>query len=221
MHGLEPAWLSDPLLRSLIDDLRRHIRRRRLAADVLKYEGQPRDEIGRWTGGGGGDRNDPRVLSDAPADDAWKPGARYAQVDPKKDRLLNKHIRENHVGKTDEELKARIRRERLPGLFVSAGRDRSGSFASEESARDFISRTIDNNPDEVSRVASGRSKAEFLTWRFGYETGREAYIETPNSEIRIRKTYNVGVLIAHDPSSEYGYRVVTAFPRNYNPRIGR
>jgi hypothetical protein len=53
MHGLEPAWLSDPLLRSLIDDLRRHIRRRRLAADVLKYEGQPRDELGRWTENGG------------------------------------------------------------------------------------------------------------------------------------------------------------------------
>ena len=36
---------------------------------------------GQWTSGGGGGLNDPRVLSDATPDDAWIPGARYAQSD--------------------------------------------------------------------------------------------------------------------------------------------
>jgi hypothetical protein len=36
---------------------------------------------GQWTseGGGGGGRNDPRVLSDVTPDDEWRPGAQYAQ----------------------------------------------------------------------------------------------------------------------------------------------
>src|SRR5712692_1829208 len=33
---------------------------------------------GQWTSGSGGE-NDPRVVSDAPSDNDWKPGAQYAQ----------------------------------------------------------------------------------------------------------------------------------------------
>jgi len=137
------------------------------------------------------------------------------------DRYLNRHIVDSHVGKTDEELTERIRNTRIRGLFLTVGMDRNGSFDSVKSARDLIKRTLDNNPDVVSAVASGRSPDAFLTWRFGFETGREAYLETPDSSIRMRKTYGVGVAIAHDPNSEFGYRVITAYPRNLNPRIGR
>jgi len=99
--------------------------------------------------------------------------------------------------------------------------DRNGSFDSIESARDFISQTIANNPGDVARVASGETGVKFLTWRFGYPTGREAILDTPDSEVRMRTTYEVGVLIVHDPQSDFGYRVANAFPRNFNPRTGR
>jgi hypothetical protein len=99
--------------------------------------------------------------------------------------------------------------------------DRNGSFDSIESARDFISQTIANNPGDVARVANGEVEGKFLVWRFGYQTGREAILDTPDSEIRMRPTYEVGVLIVHDPRADFGYRVVNAFPRNFNPRTGR
>ncbi len=91
-----------------------------------------------------------------------------------------------------------------------------------ESAQDFIKRTIDMNPEAVLRVASGRSRREFLTHRFGFETGREAYVDPPDIDIiRVRRTYEAGVVIVHDPNSELGYRIRTAYPRNYYPPIGR
>jgi hypothetical protein len=167
----------------------------------------------------------PRVLAGNPGGGRWTSAAGNEAgsdaSDFEKDRYLNKHIVDNHVGKTDEELKERIRNAQVRGLFVTVGMDRNGSFDSVESAKDFIKRTLDYNPDAVSMVASGRSPDAFVTWRFGNETGREAYLETPDSDIRIRKTYNVGVFIAHDPRSELGYRIISAYPRNLNPRIGR
>jgi hypothetical protein len=176
---------------------------------------------GRWKNGDASGGNDPRVPTDAAPNNSSRLGAQYAQGETQKDRFLNSHIVDNHIGKTDDELKERIRREQIRGLFVSTGRDRNGSFESEDSARDLIKQTLENNSAVVSRVASGLSREEFLTWRFGYVTGREAVMDPPGSEIRIRNTYNVGVAIVHDPTSESRFRVITAFPRNFNPRIGR
>lgn len=84
-----------------------------------------------------------------------------------------------------------------------------------------LRKTIVNNPGEVAKVASGEKKEAFLTSEYGRETGREAYLDSPDPEIRTRTTSGVGVLIVHDRSSGAGYRVVTAFPRNYNARVGR
>jgi hypothetical protein len=180
---------------------------------------QPRDELGRWADGAAavadsGATNDERS-SEGDADSSPQP------VQDRTDRLLNRHIIDNHVAKTDEELKERIRREQFRGLFQTIGRDRNGSFDSVESARDFISQTIANNPGDVARVASGVLDESFLVWRFGYQTGREAIMDPPGSEIRIRPTYEVGVYVVHDPRSDFGYRVVSAYPKNYNPRTGR
>ena len=62
----------------------------------------------------------------------------------------------------------------------------------------------------------------FLTHRFGYETGREAYRDPVEPDIiGLRATYNVGVLIIHDARTASGYRIDTAYPRNFNPRTGR
>ena len=182
---------------------------------------QPRDELGRWTDAGGaadvGGSGDNDGEGSNPAEEQSGPDL----VQDQTDRLLNRHIIENHVAKTDEELKERIRESQWRGLFARGGMDRNGSFDSVESARDLISQTIANNPGDVARVANGEKEGKFLVWRFGYETGREAMLDTPDSEIRMRPTYEVGVLIAHDPRADFGYRVVNAFPRNFNPRTGR
>jgi CDI toxin RNase A-like protein len=172
---------------------------------------------GQWIDGGGGADDDRPSVAASDQDNDSSP----QQVQDNPDRLLNRHIIQNHVAKTDEELKARIQARQYPGLFVRIGMDRNGSFDSTESARDFISQTIANNPGDVAGVASGELSDSFITWRFGYHTGREAIMDAPGSEIRMRPTYEVGVYIVHDPRADFGYRVVNAFPRNFNPRTGR
>jgi hypothetical protein len=118
-------------------------------------------------------------------------------------------------------LKARIAASQFRGLFVEFGMDRNGSFASADSAREWIAQTIKNNSGEVAKVASGEKDEAFITWEYNRETGREAYTLPPDPEIRMRMTSNVGVAIVHDKNSPAGYRIVSAYPRNYNTRIGR
>lgn len=158
---------------------------------------------GQWTDGDGG------VI---PVVDSDRSG---------KDRYLNRHIMKNHAGKTDAELIARMKRKTVRGPYVSRIMDRNGSFASAENARDFIRRTLDMNHKIVERVARGELPDAFLVHRFGNETGREAYRHPQYSEnIQLRKTYKVGVEIEHDPNSELGYRIITAYPRNHDARFG-
>jgi hypothetical protein len=191
-----------------------------IGADGVKYNfdpDQPRvprgnPDGGQWTRAGGGAEEDALVQGGG-STDTLRGGDG--------NDLLNRHIIQNHVAKTDDELVARIRREQFPGLFYSYGRDRNGTFDSAEAARDFIQRTLEYNIEIVETVVRGEVPESFVTWRFGYRTGREAYLETPNSDVRIRPTYMVGVQIEHDPTSTQGYRIVTAYPRNFNPRIGR
>ena len=141
---------------------------------------------------------------------------------PLPEQILNRHILSEHVAKTDEELIARIAGEQFPGLFVHWGMYRNGTFTSTESARDFILRTLKANPDEVLLVSTGtETEARLLTLRFGYPTGREAIFDWETSSVRIRTTFEVGVVIIYDPTKPSGYRIVTAYPRNYNPYIGR
>lgn len=172
--------------------------------------------------------NQPRVPAGHPDGRQWTDGD-VAGVIPVADndrsggdRYLNPHIMGNHVGKSDVELIARIKGSQFRLFGYSRGIDRNGSFASAESARNFINRTLEANPDMVARVARGVSKIEFLTHRFGYQTGREAYVDPPEINIiGIRRTFEVGVVIRHNPNSEFGYIIYNAFPRNYYPPIGR
>ena len=85
----------------------------------------------------------------------------------------------------------------------------------------LIRRTIENNAATVDLVARGEVPRAFLTWRFGYVTGREAYSIPLGAPIRFRPTDMVGVEIRHRPKSPLGYRIISAYPRNYNERIGR
>lgn len=232
----ERAWETECAARKLKADLAwerftttlaRYLEQQRLAR---KYSpDQPRvpagsSEGGQWTSGDGNNAGAEAATAndeDDGSSDGADEDAAPELVQDRSDRLLNNHIIRDHVAKTDEELKARIRADQTRGLFLSRGMDRNGSFDSIESARDFISQTIANNPGGVAQVATGQTDGKFLVWRFGYHTGREAIMDAPGSEIRMRPTYEVGVLIVHDPRADFGYRVVTAFPRNFNPRTGR
>lgn len=107
----------------------------------------------------------------------------------------------------------RVRASRLPLPVVPFGVKRHGSFDSAESANDLVNRTLERNASEVDRVASGRATEAFVTSRFGYRTGREAYT-AGRLDPYMRNTYGIGVFILRDPASRNGYRVHTAYPRN-------
>ena len=61
----------------------------------------------------------------------------------------------------------------------------------------LIRRTIENNAATVDLVARGEVPRAFLTWRFGYVTGREASRIPLGAPIRFRPTDMVGVEIRH------------------------
>ncbi|KAB2910829.1 MAG: hypothetical protein F9K29_24055 [Hyphomicrobiaceae bacterium] len=109
------------------------------------------------------------------------------------------------------------RRDRHRSLFVTIARIRRGTFLSLESANDFVNRTLEENQAIVDRVASGRQDEAVINRRFGYVTGREAFRPDADSEPYMRNTYEVRVLIRHDPRLQRGYRVHTAFPMNRDP----
>ncbi|WP_280525309.1 RNase A-like domain-containing protein [Methylobacterium oxalidis] len=118
-----------------------------------------------------------------------------------------------HVAKSDEEMLARVRREKWSMPFVTVGRRRAGSFPSRETANDLVNRTLERNTSLVDAVAEGRQDSAFLKARFGHRTGRKAYNPSDASPY-IRATYGVGAYIIHDAQSSRGCRVQTAYPRN-------
>jgi hypothetical protein len=188
---------------------------------------QSRDSIGRWTSGGGGfsttgDRIalnvDPNVASDAVATLATESQnpSRYS-VDLQKEEGYGHTIRD-HVGKSDEELLARIKQERrelrTPFGVVVRYKSAIGSFDSIESANDFVNRTIEANRELVDELIEGRRDYAKLDWIFGYRTGKEAYLESGISKPVIQRTHGARVIIHGDPNNVRGYRVLTAFPIN-------
>jgi hypothetical protein len=196
---------------------------------MLKYSAsQPRipagsADGGRWTSeGGSGGINDPRILSDVTPDNLFKPGAQLAQNDNQGHYNVNLsdeearggHTQREHVAKSDSELLETLRQRRFDFLFMSVVGKREGSFGSSESANDFVNRTLEQNKVAVDLVATGKLNREFITARFGYITGREAYRSSADTEPYVRDTYGVGVEIRHDPRIGRGYRVLTAYPRN-------
>lgn len=162
------------------------------------------------------------VLSDA-SPDPVRSGTQFAENTSRRYSVdLNEeeapvgvgHTIRSHVGKSDEQLLTVVRERRFNFLTFSAIGRRESSFASVEAANDFVNRTLERNTSAVDLVAGGRVGEEFVTTRFGYVTGREAFRPSPDSEPYMRDTFGVGVLIRHDPRSERGYRVITAYPRN-------
>jgi hypothetical protein len=175
---------------------------------------------GEPTAGDG--RSDPRVLSDATPDNYYEPGTRLVQNDPEQKYGVNLneeekrggHTIRDHVGKSDDELMSVMQSDRSDGGVVGYVRRRQGAFESVEKANDLVNRTLEANKSVVDRVARGENKRDFITSRFGYVTGREAYRPAPDASPYLRNTYSVGVGIERDARASRGYRVYTAYPRN-------
>jgi len=124
------------------------------------------------------------------------------------------HAIREHVAKTEAELRAEFPPD-VHTWFADYIGKREGSFDSIENANDLTNRTLRANSAQVDRVANGQVGSDFIEYRFGFVTGYELFRPDPNSRVlEMRKTYAVGVVIWHDPSSPRGFRVRTAFPKN-------
>ncbi len=128
---------------------------------------------GQWTDGDAGDGHDSgddaqivRVSDDA--------DRRYRVV-LSEEEARGGHTLRKHVGKTDAEMMHRVQSSKRTVPVVRYGYRRDGSFESVETANDFVNRTLEQNSSEVDDVATGRKDNAFITSRFGYRTGREAY----------------------------------------------
>ena len=120
------------------------------------------------------------------------------------------HIRSDRSLRSD--LEARVAEAVRKGDSVSDMRQ--GSFSSLESANKLVNSTIARNSEQVDRVVNGGSPQEKLDEDFPTPTGREAVARTERSQIYIRDTYSVRVVIVPDGSVAKGFRVETAFPMN-------
>ena len=200
-----------------IDAARASVALLRLGLVLRGYDpNQPRvpagsSEGGEWTGGNGG--NTVSLPSDVPSRYAQLDAGLPRSIDLRDEEARGGHALREHVGKTDEQMLARVRASKRIFPIVIYGLKRDGSFKSVESANDFVNRTLSQHASEVELVASGKEKKAFLKSRFGYKTGREAYT-AGRLDPYLRDTYGVGVYILHDPRSKNGFRVDTAYPRN-------
>ena len=166
-------------------------------------------EGGRWSGGDGADdrADDARTTLVSDQDNR-----RYSVVLDGEEARGGHTLRE-HLGKTDEEMLQRVQHSAWWTIPGRGGIRRDGSLASREAANDLVNRTIEQNSDLVDQVATGRARRAFLTTRFGFKTGREAY-STEDGVTYIRDTYGVEIEIRQDSRSPRGYSVYTAYLRN-------
>ena len=124
------------------------------------------------------------------------------------------HTISEHVGKSNAELFNALERKSYYGPIFDYIRYREGSFNSIENANDLVNQTLRENSNQVDLVASGQLDSAYITYRFGFITGYEAYRTGPYTDPVIRKTYAVRMVIWYDANSPRGFRIRTAFPMN-------
>ncbi len=131
-------------------------------------------------------------------------------IDLLEERELGGHAIERHI-RSDQSLKSDLEAQVAGAVRKgdSVSDMRQGAFSSLESANKLVNATIAENPEQIRRVVSGVSPKEELD-----PTGREAVARTGRSQIYIRDTYDVRVVIVPDGSVAKGFRVETAFPMN-------
>lgn len=126
------------------------------------------------------------------------------------------HTIEQHVGKSESYLKQRVYEMQVAAFDRPGGKDRdgfrAGSFASIESANKLVTAALANDRTNLLAVALGIEKGTTIKVFFDSVTGAEAYAETKYSKAIIRETKGVFVIINHDKSMPFGFRIHTAFP---------
>ena len=238
------AWIENErrwnaAMREEVNELRAELKRRRL--EEAKYSpDQPRvpsgnSRGGQWTAGGtggsiaqpmgsvavgdiGGSSELTGLFESTPAEPGGD-GVRIAgdgrPVDLLGEEDRDGHTIEKHVRKSDRWLLTDVRSQADSAIRKGDYFDdfRSGSFSSLEAANKLVNTTIAANQGKVDRVVIDRSPRETLDYDLDTPTGREAYMRNERSQAVLRDTYSVRVVIVPD-SSEKGYRVLTAYPRN-------
>jgi hypothetical protein len=182
---------------------------------------QPRDDIGRWTSGGGLSAGvqsafnvDANVASDAGR--LIEPAGEIGFVDLLEEQggAHRGHAYSEHVGKSEQYLIRRLEGNRIRVLDFGIWEDRIGSFTSLEGANKLVNATLSQHQNVVEEVAAGvRNGAALNAW-FSGPTGYESFAATVRSQPVVRKTTGVRVVIVHSPLSPRGFRIKTAFPIN-------
>jgi hypothetical protein len=197
---------------------------------------------GQWTGGGGGDsrvgfsgaRDDrarrrdaedrvrtamnanPNVASDA--DSAISSVQhRSFEVDLAEEQGGDHegHGYSEHVGKTEDYLRNRVRNSLQGNRYLGQADTRAGSFTSLEAANKLVNSTLSQNRSIVEAVIKGQIGKARIQSIFRSETGIEAYTDKPwdpSAPITIRDTFGVAVIILRNIKSPRGFSIVTAFP---------
>jgi hypothetical protein len=126
------------------------------------------------------------------------------------------HAIQKHVGKSQAELVQELQQDSFQIGTTEFVRAREGSFDSISGANDLVNRTLQQNSGEVDLVASGQLQRKYIQFDFGFSTGYEMYVPPSGTEPERRDTTGVGVVILYDPSSPRRFRVLTAYPRNFD-----
>lgn len=169
---------------------------------------------GQWTDGGGGATfgNEGQEVVDG--------GGGYP-VDLLEEEAAGGHTYSEHVGKTEEYLKARITGSRggVPYIF-GFGRKRAGSFLSIEAASKLVNSTMSEPTNAAKIELFKEGKYPFwlpelrLVKTFASKTGYEAYAEDDRKIPRIRSTFGVTVRLIRTERVPRGYYVDSAWPMN-------
>jgi hypothetical protein len=126
------------------------------------------------------------------------------------------HAIRKHVEKSQAELVQELQEHSFRVGTTELVRIREGSFDSISSANDLVNRTLQKNSGEVDLIASGQLQRKYIQFDFGFTTGYEMYVPPSGTEPELRDTTGVGVVILYDPSSPRRFRVLTAYPRNFD-----
>jgi len=182
---------------------------------------QPRDGQGRWT--------DTGWSSTARVGDPWAetPGAGadgrvrvagpfdYGSVDLRSvEGYEGGHTISRHVGKTPEELAARVAWESSRSDRTPRKGWRAGTFSSLAAANDFVERAPLANSAIVEAVGIGVLPNAPIKFDFGRSTGFEAVLDSKTGPVRFRETNGVHIYIIHDKNLLKGFRIHTAYSIN-------
>ncbi|MFG2196146.1 RNase A-like domain-containing protein [Streptomyces sp. NPDC048639] len=143
---------------------------------------------------------------------AWPRSKRKGSTQPKhradikgNEGLKGAHTIDKHVGKTDTELRARLRDD--PNI---AG---SSTFRDEADAQRFTDAAMLDKQSEVSRwLDGGKGSSKVIEVEFGEVTGRSLSREDFIRGSGPHDVQSVRLVLRRDPDLADGFRIQTSFP---------